>query len=482
MAGTWRSRFRSIRTRIVVGYVVLLAIALVVTAVITRGALLTRFDNEIDTSLAAEIDQFQQVVDDGDPITGDPFTDLEGLFDYHLRRVLPGDDAAFFALVDGDPFRLSFDAPTDLFAVPELVDSWRGIESTRFETVDTERGRARVLILPVLLGEQSGTFVAASFTQGARAELDDVFRTYAVVALAVLAISAVFALSLASRVVRPIRELTDVTRSVTDADLSARIPVDGHDEVAELAGTFNGMMARLEGGFEHQRQFLDDVAHELRTPITIIQGHLDVLGDDPGETESTVALVSDELARMNRYVNELLLLAQAERPDFLHLTSVDLDLFVSALHRNASQLADRRWVIDQQPVGVAEFDEQRIAQALLNLADNAARHTQPGDEIGIGVSLEPSSLRCWVRDAGTGLEPEVAEDVFSLHVVGELSRSLGGSGLGLPIVAAIAHAHGGEVSVESSAGAGATFTIEIPLPVVAHHAGVKIDDLSKGRS
>jgi signal transduction histidine kinase len=273
-----------------------------------------------------------------------------------------------------------------------------------------------------------------------------------------------------------------VTRSVTDADLSARIPVDGDDEVAELASTFNAMMERLEGGFDHQRRFLDDVAHELRTPITIIQGHLDLLGDDAAETESTVALVSDELARMNRYVNELLVLAQAERPDFLHLSSVDLDLFVSALHRNASQLAARNWVIDQQPVGVAEFDEQRIAQALLNLADNAARHTQPGDEIGVGVDLEPGSMRCWVRDTGSGIEAGLIEDVFSLHVVGELSRSLGGSGLGLPIVAAIAQAHGGELSVESRAGAGATFTIEIPLPVVAHHAGVKPDDLSKGRS
>lgn len=165
-----------------------------------------------------------------------------------------------------------------------------------------------------------------------------------------------------------------------------------------------------------------------------------------------------------------------------HATPVDLDLFVSALHRNASQLADRDWVIDQQPVGIAEFDEQRIIQALLNLANNAARHTQPGDEIGVGVAVESDVLRCWVRDTGTGVEPELIDDVFSLHVVGELSRSLGGSGLGLPIVAAIAHAHGGEVSVESSAGAGATFTIEIPLPVVASHAGVKLDDLSKGRS
>ena len=482
MVGTRSSRFRSIRTRIVVGYVVLLAIALAVTAVITRGALLTRFDNEIDTSLAAEIDQFQQVVDEGDSLTGSQFTDLEALFDHYLRRVLPGDDAAFFALVDGDPFRLSFDAPVDLLAVPELVESWRVIVSGTFATIDTEAGPARLLILPVLLDDQSGTLVAASFTQGARAELDAVFRTYALVAFAVLVISAVVALSLASRVVRPIRELTDVTRSVTDADLSARIPVDGHDEVAELASTFNAMMARLEAGFDHQRQFLDDVAHELRTPITIIQGHLDVLGDDPDESESTVALVSDELARMNRYVNELLVLAQAERSDFLHLTPVDLDLFVSALHRNASQLADRDWVIDQQPVGIAEFDEQRIIQALLNLANNAARHTQPGDEIGVGVAVESDVLRCWVRDTGTGVEPELIDHVFSLHVVGELSRSLGGSGLGLPIVAAIAHAHGGEVSVESSAGAGATFTIEIPLPVVASHAGVKLDDLSKGRS
>jgi hypothetical protein len=177
MASSWRSRFRSIRTRIVVGYVVLVAIALLITVVIARSALIARYDNDVDNRLAAEVDQLQLVIAEGDPETGRPFTDAAVLFETHLQRVLPGDDAAFFTLVDGDPFQLSFGAPDDLLADPQLVDAWATTAVSSFETVDSNAGPARTLIVPVVLDDTSGTFVAAVFTQDARDDLDDIFRT-----------------------------------------------------------------------------------------------------------------------------------------------------------------------------------------------------------------------------------------------------------------------------------------------------------------
>ena len=463
MSTTWRSRIRSIRVRIVVGYVVLVALAFVIVSVVGHRALWARYESSVDDRLAAEVDQLEQAIAEGDVAGGQPFDDVEELFDAHLRRVLPGDDAAFYTLVDGDPFKLSFDAPTDLLADADLVASWRDVETTTFRTVQTDAGPARVLVVPVVFDGRSATFVPAVFTQSGEDELADVFRTLTIVALVVLFVSALAALVIASRVVRPIRELTVHARSIDEADLSARIPVEGDDEVAELSATFNAMMSRLEAGFDDQRRFLDDVAHELRTPITIIQGHLDVLGDDPDESAATIALVSDELSRMNRYVNDLLVLAQAERPDFLRTAPVDVDVLVDTLFARVRALADRDWVVDAKGLGIVVLDEQRIIQAMLNLAANAVRHTEPGDEIGIGMVVDDdATVRCWVRDTGTGVEPDVLDDVFGLHVVGQHSRRSGGTGIGLPIVAAIAAAHGGEVTVESTPDVGATFTIRMP--------------------
>lgn len=466
MISTGGRRLRSIRTRIVVGYVVLAAIALVITVVVARGALIARYERDVDNRLAAEVDQLELVIAEGDPDTGDPFTDAELLFDTHLQRVLPGDDAAFFTLVDGEPFRLSFDAPDDLLTDQALVDRWAAVSVSKFETAQSDAGPARSLAVPVILEDDNGTFVVTVFTRNGRQDLDEIFRTLALVVAVSLLASAIIALSIASRVVRPIRELTTVARSVTDDDLSARIPVEGDDELAELSTTFNDMMSRLDRGFAAQRSFLDDVAHELRTPITIIQGHLGLLDDDPVERAETVALLQDELDRMNRYVDDLLVLAQAERPDFLRVSSVDLDVLADRLLAKASGIADRTWVLDASAVGVAELDEQRITQAVLNLAHNAARHTSEDDEIGIAVRLDANMVTIEVRDTGTGVDPSLIDNLFVRHIRSAASRTTGGTGLGLSIVDAIAEAHRGTVTVSNRPGEGATFTILIPAAVV----------------
>ena len=113
--------------------------------------------------------------------------------------------------------------------------------------------------------------------------------------------------------------LADTARSISETDLTRRIPVSGRDEIAELARTFNAMLDRLEAAFATQRAFVSDASHELRTPITIVRGHLELLGDDPQERRETIALVTDELDRMSRFVDDLLLLAKAERDDFLRV-------------------------------------------------------------------------------------------------------------------------------------------------------------------
>jgi signal transduction histidine kinase len=230
------------------------------------------------------------------------------------------------------------------------------------------------------------------------------------------------------------------------------------------------MVTRLDEGFRAQRRFLDDVAHELRTPITIARGHLEVLGDDPAERDETIAIVTDELDRMSRYVSDLLLLAKAEQPEFLAVRPVDLGELAMDVLQRVRGLAPRRWVLDNSPpVGIVATlgDADRIGQALVNLAANAAQHTCDGDEIGIGVAAGGEHARLWVRDTGPGVDRAVAGSLFTRYARSANSRAVRpeGSGIGLSIVDAIARAHGGAVSVASEPGAGATFTMTIPLTI-----------------
>lgn len=148
----------------------------------------------------------------------------------------------------------------------------------------------------------------------------------------------------------------------------------GTDDVAQLARTFNTMLDRLEVAFLAQREFVDNAGHELRTPITVIRGHLELMGDDPGEREETRALVLDELARMNRMVDDLLVLAKSERPDFLKLEEVNLTELTVEVVAKARGMADRAWRVDATADAVIVADGQRLTQALMQLVSNAVRH------------------------------------------------------------------------------------------------------------
>ena len=163
----------------------------------------------------------------------------------------------------------------------------------------------------------------------------------------------------AGRALAPLKALSNTARSINDTDLSRRIAVRGNDEIAELGTTFNEMLDRLDYAFTSQRAFMADVSHELRTPITIIRGHLETLGDDPEERREAMAVVADELDRMSRLVDDLLVLARASRPDFLRVEPLDLDLLTHDLFAKARQLGPRDWGLDEIGVGLIHADPQR---------------------------------------------------------------------------------------------------------------------------
>jgi two-component system OmpR family sensor kinase len=175
--------------------------------------------------------------------------------------------------------------------------------------------------------------------------------------------------------------------------------------------------------------------------------------------------VTDELDRMSRFVDDLLLLAKAERPDFLDPRTIRLDDFTREVLAKAEGLGDRDWMLDETSERVVVADPQRLTQAVANLADNAVHHTAEGDEIGIGSAVDGDRARIWVRDTGAGVAAGDRERIFERFQRGRGTRRYEGSGLGLAIVKAIAEAHGGAVALQSEQGAGARFEIAFPVDI-----------------
>jgi signal transduction histidine kinase len=468
--GRRRRWWSSIRLRIVVGYVVLVAAALAISILVTRQVLVARLDREIDRALAQEIEELRNLASGNDPATGEPFgADAEAILDTFLRRNVPGPNEAFYTFVAGERFLASFDAPQEVWDEEPLVERWASVTGPLRATEQAAVGEVRYLAVPLITADEAGgVFVVAHFPASDRDEILVVVRVLAVAGLVVLLTSALLAWSLAGRVLRPVRELTATARRISDTDLSQRIEVEGRDELAELGTTFNAMVQRLDDGFADQRRFLDDVAHELRTPITIVQGHVDLLGDDAAERADSVATINDELDRMNRYVNDLLLLAKAESGELLQLAPVDLGDLAVTLDQRVRLLGDRAWQLDAAPAPGAVAilgDRARLIQAMLNLATNAVQHTADGDEVGIGIDTAPGSVRLWVRDTGPGIDDDVIDQLFTRRFRGAASRvdRSDGMGIGLSIVDAIARSHGGRASAVNEPGSGARFVIELPV-------------------
>ena len=266
------------------------------------------------------------------------------------------------------------------------------------------------------------------------------------------------------RLLQPVKELAKTARVINETDLESRIEVVGTGELADLTITFNAMMDRLQGAFTTQRNFINDAGHELRTPITIMQGHLELMGDDPIEQAETVALVLDELDRMGRLVNDLILIVKSEHPDFLQLETLNVSDFCVDLFAKAQTLADRDWQLQVDTRAKIVADPQRLTGALLNLLHNAAQHTQVNDCIELGCRNRNAQVEFWVKDTGEGIPVAEQVRIFDRFArVQHTQRRSDGSGLGLAIVRAIVEAHGGRIGLSSQLGTGSVFTLTLPI-------------------
>nr|WP_241740126.1 HAMP domain-containing sensor histidine kinase [Microbacterium invictum] len=233
--------------------------------------------------------------------------------------------------------------------------------------------------------------------------------------------------------------------------------------VADDEGPDAGAADTAESAFDTQRRLLDDIRHELKTPITIVRGHLEVM--DPTDAQDVTAIRDlgiAELDRMTRLIGDIDLLAAVESDQY---SIGDVDL--AALTRRVSELVavipGHTWSIEQTAPVVIRGDGDRLLQAWLQLADNAAKYTPPGSPIELGSAVHAAGAQLWVRDHGAGIPHAMRHRIFRRFDRGPGKRVVGGSGLGLAIVDAIAKAHRGRCTIADTPGGGATFTLDVPI-------------------
>lgn len=495
------------RTRILLGYVFLLVGLCLVALPLMRYRIFAAVDSRVREDIAEELEFFAALRGGSIPpapisaaeaeasvvqpprtlaFNSNPRTsqELKGLMDAFLEKRIPEDDTFLIVIVEGKFYKSSPRAlPQGLRPGQPLLDQLKRIEQEHSDELRASKGSWDEALGDIIYhvkpiraanamaqgeGDLLGSLVVVHGTLGERQEALESLNQAVQVLLLLTMVSLGLGWLLSGRLLAPLRTLASTAQQVSESDLSQRLPVRGGGELANLAQTFNEMMGRLDLAFQNQRQLLNDAGHELRTPITIIRGHLELMENDPQEVEETRTLLLDELDRMARLVNELILLAKCERPDFLHWETFELSPWLTDLLTKAQALGDRRWQLSLDDRGLANggiirADRQRLTEALLNLVDNAVRHSQPDDSITLGYSLEKRQVRLWVCDTGDGIAPAEQVRVFERFRRGGNQRRSEGSGLGLAIVKAIAESHGGQVELESELGQGSTFTLVLPL-------------------
>lgn len=497
--GVTRSSPRPIpaRVRILAAILAVACVGLAIVGSVTFLVQRERVIIEIDDRLEAQVEGLLTVAEVADDTASSDdgtatatasldigeYDSVDAYLHDAVARLVPARNEASVAIVDGAaryrPVTLSgFDISDDVALVDRAVAETASGRTT-IGTAVTDDGSLRYIAIPIEMDgdPQAGVYVRAVDLGAELEAVTAAMATYVIAAIAVLAAIGVVGWFVTGRLLSPIRHMRETADSISFTDLSPRLSAQGNDDISDLSRTVNSMLDRLEGSVDVQRQLLDDVRHELKTPITIVRGHLELMDPaDAGDAASAREISIAELDRLARLVEDIDQLATAEGDSYM-MGDVDLAALTARVGELVAVIPDHAWSVEAHAVGLVDGDHDRLLQAWLQLADNAAKYTPRGAPIEIGSSLGPDGARLWVCDHGPGIPPAARHRIFRRFDRAQGKRAVGGSGLGLAIVDAITKGHGGTCTVTDTAGGGATFVIHLPPRAAELPAPVRAGDV-----
>lgn len=456
-----------------------------VTFIVQRERVLA----EVDDRLHSQVERLQTIADEAipapDEVVATPtptqstqpadedfstqgFEDLRSYLRSVVARLVPARNEASMAIIDGKvafvPATLSgFDISEDTDFVDKIVaETADGQPSTG--TASTDHGTVTYIAIPVSVdGDPSaGVYVRASDLEAELIPVTASLQTFVVAAIIVLLATGVVGWFVTGRLLRPIQDMRETADAISISDLSPRLQTHGDDDISDMSRTVNSMLDRIQGSVSVQQQLLDDVRHELKTPLTIVRGHLELMdASDPDDVALARQIGITELDRLARLVEDIDVLAAVEGETYA-FSEVDVSGLTARIAELVAIIPGHHWNTEHTGRGVVNGDEDRLLQAWLQLADNAAKYTPVGSPISVGSDVTDAGTRLWVRDHGPGIPPAARHRIFRRFDRGGGKRAVGGSGLGLAIVDAIAKSHGGSCAVSDTPSGGATFTIHLP--------------------
>lgn len=464
---TLRTRRISIRARLALIYAAILGVALLVYGsavyVVLRDQLQDSFDAQLLASVEHAAGAFAQDVDGSGRVA--PSERLVSQFASTGGRVqvLDTDGVVIADSALGEPDMLMIGA-RDLDAADHDALAVRSYTAE-------EDGRLTVHVINGPEGEPAGYVAWGDSTRQTDDLLAAVTTAMLLGGMAVVVVAAIIGLVLAHRALSPISDVTVTARAISlSGDLGARVDVrEARDEVADLEVAFNEMLEALQQSHETSRQFLADVSHQLRTPLTTVRANIELAQRDNLPVDERVEVLQDardEAERMARLVKDLLSLARAEAGVRLEFEAVELDAVLVDMVRIARQSARHVHLsVSAVEPAIVDGDPDRLRELLGILLDNATRYTPNGGSVTARLRVEADTVVVEVADTGIGIEDEDHEQLFERLHRGSGARRLrpAGTGLGLAIARWIVESHGGSIELRSGAEGGTVATIRLPV-------------------
>ncbi|WP_171013024.1 HAMP domain-containing sensor histidine kinase [Microbacterium sp. 2FI] len=458
----------SVRTRLIAVITIVAGLGMLAVGFVVYLEERGRILRQVDDLLAANLESASYLVTQGDDETGTWESSAQALAAV-VQRASPDDNTGTVGIIDGEAALVpGIPLDVDLLTAPDFVARAVAETDDGEPVIGTyaENGVVwRYLATPITIEPPDATtaiFAIAYDIEAELAEIDVAARVWAIASAATLIVIAGAAALVTTRLLRPLRQMRETAERVTAQSVSERLPIQGRDDVSQLAVTMNDMLDRLDEALDSQRRLLSDVGHELKTPITIIRGYLEVVDpDDAGDVRETRDLAVDELERMGQLVQDLASAAALHGPSPIRRVPVDTADLVPQIVRKAQGIDGATVETGEVAEVVTALDPARVTQAMLQLAQNAVTHG--GGHLVIAARVSGEELQLSVRDFGPGVPDDAKARVFDRFQRGADAEGRAGSGLGLNIVQLIARAHGGTVRVTDAVGGGALFTMSLPL-------------------